>query len=164
MEGTNEKEWKDARKPLSGLAAGNRSTKCPCAGLRFSSLLAATGTTRSKNRASFVVLLLLCVLALILPALRGEAQTLAGPVVTETRLPPNSLTDLVGTHTGSVTALDTKDQTGTQNDPAKYVQFGVPSGQQYLGYQSFIVPTTISLSQVTSLQLMANVLAPSPSS
>src|SRR5258708_27249112 len=164
MEGVNGSRWKDARKALDGLVAGDRGTKRPYADLRFSPLSAATGAALSKVRASFVLVLLLGVLGLILPQLRAEAQTLAGPVVTETRLPPNSLTDLVGTHTGSVTALDTKDQTGTQNDPTKYVQFGVPSGQQYLGYQSFVVPTTISLSQVTSLQLMANVLAPSPSS
>src|SRR5258708_1214841 len=165
MEGVNGAEWKGARKSFSGLVAGSKGTACSCAGLRFrASLFAATGRALSKSCASFVLLLLLGVLGLILPQLRAEAQTLAGPVVTETRLPPNSLTDLVGTHTGSVTALDTKDQTGTQNDTTKYVQFGVPSGQQYLGYQSFVVPTTISLSQVTSLQLMANVLAPSPSS
>jgi len=158
MEGVNGAEWKGARRSFSGLVAGSKGTACSCAGLRFrASLFAATGRALSKSCASFVLLLLLGVLGLILPQLRAEAQTLAGPVVTETRLPPNSLTDLVGTHTGSVTALDTKDQTGTQNDPTKYVQFGVPSGQQYLGYQSFVVPTTISLSQVTSLQLMANV-------
>jgi hypothetical protein len=95
---------------------------------------------------------------------QAPAQVLAGPVVTETRLTPSSITDLIGTHSGMVSALGVKDQSGTQNDSTKYVQFGVPSGQQYLGYQTFIVPTTISLTQVTSLQFMANVLAPSSSS
>jgi hypothetical protein len=56
--------------------------------------------------------------------------------------------------------LGTKDQTGTQNDSTKYVQFGTPSGQQFTGYLSFTASAGITTSQITSIQLMANVLAP----
>src|SRR5258708_28637183 len=117
MEGVNGAEWKGARKSFSGLVAGSKGTACSCAGLRFrASLFAATGRALSKSCASFVLLLLLGVLGLILPHLRAEAQTLAGPVVTEARLPPNSLTALVGTHTASVTTLAPKHHAVNQND------------------------------------------------
>jgi hypothetical protein len=107
---------------------------------------------------AMLLLILMC-----LAAGRTQAQVLAGPVVTETRLTPNSVTDVIGTHSGSMSSLAVMDQSGVQNDSTKYVQFGVASGQQYSGYHSFIVPTTISLAQVTSLQFMANVFAPASS-
>src|SRR5450432_4430746 len=58
----------------------------------------------------------------------------AGPVTYQV-LAPDMITDLVGTHTGSVGALSVKDQSGTDNDPAEYVQFGVPEGENYQGYR-----------------------------
>ena len=93
-------------------------------------------------------------------ALQVQAQTLSGPSYSEWRISPSSITVQQGTYTGSVTALATKDQTGTQNTPADYVQFGTPAGQQFTGYLSFTAPGGITLSQITSIQLMANVLAP----
>ncbi len=94
----------------------------------------------------------------------GEAErALAGPV-TAYILSATSITDVVGTHTGQVSALATKDQTGTQNDPSKYVQFGLPSGQLYLGYRSYFLPTSVAPSTVTTITLIANVLAPSSAS
>jgi len=92
--------------------------------------------------------------------LQAHAQTLSGPSYSEWRISPASITVQQGTYTGSVTALATKDQTGTQNTPADYVQFGTPGGQQFSGYLSFTAPAGITLSQTTSIQLMANVLAP----
>ena len=101
-------------------------------------------------------------LLLLVPAgaLQVHAQTLYGPSYSEWRISPSSITVQQGTYTGSVSALATKDQTGTQNNPSKYVQFGTPSGQQFTGYLSFSAPSGITLSQITSIQLMANVLAP----
>ena len=90
----------------------------------------------------------------------AQAQTNSGPTYSEWRISPDSITVQQGTYSGSVTALVTKDQSGTQNNPANYVQFGTPAGQQFTGYLSFIAPAGISLSQITSIQLMANVLAP----
>jgi hypothetical protein len=92
--------------------------------------------------------------------LQVQAQTLAGPSYSEWRISPGSIAIQQGSYSGSLTALATKDQTGTQNNSANYVQFGTPSGQQFSGYLSFTAPSGITLSQITSIQLMANVLAP----
>lgn len=89
-----------------------------------------------------------------------QAQTLSGPTYSEWRISPASITVVQGSYTGSITALNTKDQTGTQNIAADYVQFGTTGGQQFTGYLSFTVPAGVTLSQITSIQLMANVLAP----
>ena len=93
-------------------------------------------------------------------ALGVQAQTLSGPSYSEWRLSPSSITVLQGSYSGAVSALAVKDQTGTQNDSTKYVQFGTPSGQRFTGYLSFTAPAGITLSQIASIQLMANVLAP----
>jgi len=92
--------------------------------------------------------------------LQVQAQTLSGPSYSEWRISPGSITVQQGSYSGSLTALATKDQTGTQNNSASYVQFGTPSGQQFTGYLSFTAPSGITLSQITSLQFMANVRAP----
>jgi hypothetical protein len=92
--------------------------------------------------------------------LQVEAQTLSGPSYSEWRISPGSITVQQGSYSGSLTALATKDQTGTQNNSASYVQFGTPSGQQFTGSLSFTAPSGITLSQISSIQLMANVLAP----
>jgi len=97
---------------------------------------------------------------LLVSLLQIQAQTLSGPSYSEWRISPSSITVQQGTYTGSVSALATKDQTGTQNTPANYVQFGTPAGQQFAGYMSFTAPAGITLSHITSIQLMANVLAP----
>jgi hypothetical protein len=95
--------------------------------------------------------------------LQTQAQTLSGPSYSEWRISPTSIVVQQGTYSGSVSALAVKDQTGTQNDSTKYVQFGTLTGQQFTGYLSFTAPSGIVLSQITSVQLMANVLAPQDS-
>ena len=84
----------------------------------------------------------------------------SGPV-TENILIPSTITDLVGRHTGSVHALGVKDQTGTANDPSKYVQFGVPAGQSYQGYRSYYLPTSVNPSKITTITMISNVFGPS---
>jgi hypothetical protein len=84
----------------------------------------------------------------------------AGPV-TEDTLTPGAITDLVGRHTGSVYALGVKDQTGTANDPSKYVQFGVPTGQNYRGYRSYYLPSSVNPSKITTITMISNVFGPS---
>jgi len=105
-----------------------------------------------------VVLVILLLIAAV--KLRARAQTLSGPSYSEWRISPSSITVQQGTYSGSVGSLATKDQSGTQNTPANYVQFGTPVGQQFTGYLSFTAPAGITLSQITSIQLMTNVLAP----
>src|ERR1700739_2595685 len=89
-----------------------------------------------------------------------QGQTLSGPTYSEWRISPASITVVQGSYSGSLSALNTKDQTGTQNTAANYVQFGTAAGQLFTGYMSFTVPAGVTLSQITSIQLMANVLAP----
>jgi hypothetical protein len=86
----------------------------------------------------------------------------AGPV-TETILAPSTVIDLVGTHTGSANALAVRDQINTQNDSTKYVQFGITGGQNYQGYRSYFLPTSVNPSQITTITLIANIFAPSSS-
>jgi len=100
------------------------------------------------------------VLAVFLAQGSVLAQTLSGPSYSEWRISPASITAQQGSYTGSVLSLNTKDQTGTQSDPTKYVQFGTTSGQLFSGYLSFLVPSGVTPSQITSIQVMANVLAP----
>jgi N-terminal glycosyl-hydrolase-114-associated domain len=113
----------------------------------------------AKGPGAFLVSLALILLT-ITSALPVQAQSLSGPSYSEWRISPSSIAVQQGSYTGSISALDTKDQTGTQNQPSKYVQFGTASGEQFTGYLSFIVPRAVKLSQITSVQLMANVLAP----
>jgi len=91
------------------------------------------------------------------------APLFASSPVTQTILSPVSLTDTIGSHTGSVTALAAKDQAGTQNNPSKYVQFGTPAGASYQGYRSYVLPGAIQPSTITTITLIDNVLAPSSS-
>src|SRR5262249_35450621 len=81
--------------------------------------------------------------------------------VTETIVAPGSITDQVGTHSGSVGAFAVKDQTGTQNDSTKYVQFGTPPGSLYQGYLTYTLPSSLNASQITTLTFIANVFGPS---
>ena len=88
-------------------------------------------------------------------------QVYAAGSVTENILTPSTITDLAGTHTGSVNALTVKDQTGIDNDSSKYVQFGVPAGQSYQGYRSYYLPTSVNPSEITTLTMISNVFGPS---
>jgi hypothetical protein len=84
--------------------------------------------------------------------------------VTETIVAPVTITNQVGSYTGSINALATKDQIDIQNDPTKYVQFGTPPGSSYQGYLTYSLPPTVSPAQITTLTFLANVRGPSASS
>jgi hypothetical protein len=103
-----------------------------------------------------ITTLLLIGFMTIAPLRRAHAGHVTGTIVA-----PASITDQVGTHSGSVGALAVKDQTGTQNDPTKYVQFGTPPGSLYQGYLTFTLPTSVTPSQITTLTFIANVFGPS---
>src|SRR5580704_11655635 len=91
------------------------------------------------------------ILKLALAALSAAAILPAASPVTQTILAPTSVTDVTGTHSGSVTALALKDQTGTASDTSKYVQFGIPAGQSYQGYRSYFLPGSISPSAISTI-------------
>ncbi len=75
-------------------------------------------------------------------------------------LSPQSLTTLAGSTGGQpVGNLDVLDQTGTQDDPTRYVTFATP-GTIYKGYRSYFLPAYISRSQVTGLAVSINYKGP----
>jgi len=111
-------------------------------------------------RRRFAVLLFVPALTILLPTSAAHA---AG-AVTATIVKPSTITDLVGAHTGTVHQLAKKDQTGTADDPSKYVQFGIPSGQSYQGYRSYFLPAGVDPSRITTITLIANVFGPSSAS
>ncbi|HKM46643.1 MAG TPA: hypothetical protein VJX69_03610 [Terriglobales bacterium] len=108
---------------------------------------------RKSSRCKALVAPSIIVLVTLAFALHLQAQTLSGPTYSEWRVSPASITVAQGSYTGSITALNTKDQTGTQNTPSDYVQFGTTGGQQFTGYFSFTVPAGVTLSQITSRHL-----------
>jgi len=120
----------------------------------------APATAALRTPCKLFVVPSIIVLVTVIFVLHLQAQTLSGPTYSERRISPASITVVQGSYTGSITALNTKDQTGTQNIAADYVQFGTTGGQQFTGYFSFTVPSGVTASQITSIQLMANVLAP----
>jgi len=92
-----------------------------------------------------------------------DAAPVTAAAVT-TALQPLSYTTTSGAHGGQpVTNLHVQDQAGTQNDWNKYVEFLTPGSNKYLGYRSYSLPTSVSPSTITALQLKANYLGPAKS-
>jgi hypothetical protein len=76
-------------------------------------------------------------------------------------LSPTSYVTLTGSSGGqSVTNLNVQDQSGSQNDFSKYVEFTTPGTAKYVGYRSYNVPASVNLSALTTLQVKANFLGP----
>lgn len=84
--------------------------------------------------------------------------------VTETIVAPVSITNQIGSYSGSINALATKDQIDTQKNSTKYVQFGTSPGSSYRGYLTYSLPPTVNPTQITTLTFIANVLGPSANS
>ncbi len=143
------------RNTQSGRSLSGRFVSLPLSGSSITAAVAVLG----EGRKSFIAASLIMLLVTITSA-DVQAQTLSGPTYSEWRISPAAITIEQGSYTGSISALNTKDQTGTQNNSSNYVQFGTPSGQQFTGYFSFTAPSGVTPSQITSIQLMANVLAP----
>lgn len=74
-------------------------------------------------------------------------------------LAPTSLVDEAGSHAGSVAALATRDQSGTQDDPSTYVLLRGDE-DAYSGYRSYVLPSGVTPSAVTTITLAANVRGP----
>jgi glucose/arabinose dehydrogenase len=97
-----------------------------------------------------ISLILLLIALLALPTLTSEAAS-----ATRT-LTPYQYTTQSGADGGEPVAnLGTQDQSGADDDPAKYVTFLTPSSS-YKGTQSFQLPGTISPARVSALQLQVN--------
>ncbi len=83
-----------------------------------------------------------------------------------TTLAPNSITTTAG-KVGSgqtVSNLVAKDQSGTQNNWAKYVEFSPKNGSAYNGYRSYTLPGSVTPSSVTSIAVTVNYAGPATSS
>ncbi|MFZ5923265.1 MAG: CAP domain-containing protein [Chloroflexota bacterium] len=105
-------------------------------------------------------LLLTLLLAAIISALPVGAVQAAG--TTLTRKPLNYKT-LAGTDGGQpVNALKVRDQSGTADNPSKYVSFTTP-GKAYRGTQDFSLGSTYKASDVTGISLRVNYKGPAKS-
>jgi len=116
-------------------------------------------TKNSKGTTRTITTLIAVGLMTVVPLRRAHAGH-----VTETTVAPVTITNQVGSYSGSINALATKDQIDTQNDSTKYVQFGTPPGSSYQGYFTYSLPPTVNPAQITTLTFLANVFGPSAKS
>ena len=101
----------------------------------------------------------LCTILALLAALFAAPSHVSADSNT---LLPVSYTTTSGASGGQpVTNLHVQDQSGSQNDWDKYVEFNTPSAA-YAGYRSYTVPTAISIGSITAIQVKANYLGPAP--
>jgi hypothetical protein len=114
-------------------------------------------TKNSKDTTRTITTLIAVGLMTVVPLRRAHAGH-----VTETIVAPVTITNQVGSYSGSINALATKDEIDTQNDSTKYVQFGTPPGSSYQGYFTYSLPPTVNPAQITTLTFLANVLGRPP--
>jgi hypothetical protein len=67
-----------------------------------------------------------------------------------------------GTTSGSIPSLSLLDQTGAEDDPARYVSFQTPN-TSYLGYQSYYLPNDTRPDLISTMLLQVNFKAPASS-
>ena len=81
-----------------------------------------------------------------------------GVAQTETTLVPTSYTTTSGTDGGQPVAssIDILDESGSTNTWAKYVEFQTAPSVNYAGYQVFTLPTGVSPSSITAMQVKVN--------
>ncbi len=97
--------------------------------------------------------------ALVLASLLNPAASLAATVV----ITPGSYTTTAGADGGQAVAkLQVQDQSGSQNNWNKYVEFTTPGSATYAGYRSYTVPGSVAPATVTAIQVQANFLGPAP--
>ncbi len=97
------------------------------------------------------------ILALLAALFAAPSRVLAD----SSTLLPVSYTTTSGADGGQpVTNLHVQDQSGSQNDWDKYVEFNTPTA--YAGYRSYTVPAAITPASLTAIQVKANFLGPAP--
>ncbi len=104
----------------------------------------------------FLFALLLAIVSL--PFVNGSAASGTAYV-----LHPQSIVNSLCCSSGSVSAMWTLDQSGTQDNPARYVLFTTPA-HPYRGYRTYFLPSGISRASVASLLVKANYKGPAASS
>ncbi len=110
--------------------------------------------TRYRMGLPLIVLYIIVLVALFLTA-SSSAQAAT------TILLPNAYTTTQGGDGGQpVTNLHVQDQSGSQNNWNKYVEFTTPGTTQYQGYRTYTVPGSLAISAITGIQVKANYLGP----
>jgi hypothetical protein len=95
------------------------------------------------------------------PASFALTNTAIGSQSSTITLVPSSYVTTVGSTGGQAvaTSMDLLDESGTQNDWSKYVEFD----GLYAGYQVLTLPTSIAPSSVTNIQVEVNYQGPATS-
>lgn len=91
----------------------------------------------------------------------------ATPAVAATNtVAPGSITTTTGSIGGgqTVTNLVVSDQTGSQDNWAKYVEFSPAGSNPYNGYRTYTVPGTVTPSSVTAIQISTKYRGPATAS
>jgi hypothetical protein len=99
---------------------------------------------------------------IVLLAACGTSQpqaNLSGQAIV-TLSPTSYVTSTGGSGGQSVTNLKVQDQSGSQNDFNKYVEFLTPGTAKYVGYRKYTVPASVNVSTISGIQIKANFLGP----
>jgi hypothetical protein len=91
-------------------------------------------------------------------------QTTLSTQATATFSPTSYTTTTGGSGGQPVANLSAQDQSGSQNDWNKYVEFTTPGTAKYAGYRTYTVPSSVTLSTINALQVKANFLGPTVTS
>jgi len=89
----------------------------------------------------------------------GPSRTAEGVTATVKGLLPVTIVNEIGTTIGGVALMRVKDQSGTADDPSKYVLFQTPASI-YRGYRTYTIPATITPASIKSMQVSTNYKGP----
>jgi ABC-type branched-subunit amino acid transport system substrate-binding protein/Tol biopolymer transport system component len=89
----------------------------------------------------------------------GPGSAAEGVTATVIGLLPVTIVNEIGTTIGGVALMRVKDQSGTANDPSKYVLFQTPASI-YRGYRTYTIPATITPASIKSIQVSTNYKGP----
>lgn len=98
--------------------------------------------------------------AFVEPEFSADESVISAATTTTTLLPTRYATTSGADGGQAVTNLHGQDQSGSQNDWNKYVEFLTPGSAKYIGYRSYTLPSTIDPTTIIALQLKANYLGP----
>ncbi|RPH61619.1 MAG: hypothetical protein EHM81_03885 [Chloroflexi bacterium] len=105
------------------------------------------------NAKKWMTLILFCLLVGLLAAPMGTGMA-ANSV-----LKPVSFTNITGNSQGNVGSLSRKDQSGTANNPSRFMSFNTPQ-VNYRGYRVYQLPTGVDEASIGSFQIKVNFKGP----
>jgi hypothetical protein len=104
--------------------------------------------------------LFLGALLVLLSACATTQLTVLSPQAVTTLSPTAYVTSSGASGGQSVANLAVQDQSGSQNNWNTYVEFNTPNTSRYIGYRKYTVPTSVTISSITGIQVKANFLGP----